>query len=109
MSGAKRQRPIPVTSAEREKLERYKTIYQDSTGTSGADWGNFLGTIALLGLGAAGIYVLSKVLSRDNSTTTVSCGSCRQNFLMAVPEGVGQAVHVKCPHCHTDLVVALMN
>lgn len=104
----RRQRPIPVTSAERERLEQYKRDYENTTGSGGADWGAFLRGAILLGLGAAGVYALSKLVRRQKSTATICCGGCDKEFLLAIPEGVNDAVQVSCPHCNLDLVISLV-
>jgi DNA-directed RNA polymerase subunit RPC12/RpoP len=101
-----RQRPIPVTSKERAALEQQKRRYEQSTGDTG-DWGNFLGTVALLGLAALGIYSLARATRRSEQSVDVQCAVCQQSFLMAVPDEVGQAVYIRCPHCNEELVVNL--
>ena len=101
-----RQRPIPVTRQERANLEQHKQRYEGATGDSG-DWGRFLGTVALLGLAAAGIYGLVKATKRSRQSVDVSCDGCSRTFVMAVPEGTGRAVYTTCPHCGMELVVDL--
>lgn len=100
----RRQRPIPVTSRERVLLEQHKKRYEKSTGDTG-DWGNFLSTIALLGLAAAGIYMLVKAAKETDNSVSTQCGVCGQTFLIAMPDQVGRAVYIKCPHCKAELVV----
>lgn len=99
-----RQRPISVTSKEREVLERRKHLYETSTGRKG-DWGEFLDTIVLLGLAATGVYTLVKAIRRSEQSVDFTCGECEKTFVMAVPSGVGQAVYTTCPHCSAELVV----
>ncbi|MBM3176188.1 MAG: hypothetical protein FJZ93_10845 [Chloroflexi bacterium] len=101
-----RQKPIPVTRQERASLEQHKQRYEGATGDTG-DWGKFLGTIALLGLAAAGIYALVKATERSQQSVDVCCCRCSRNFVMAVPEGTGRAVYTSCPHCGIELVVDL--
>jgi len=104
--GEPRQKPIPVTSGERARLEQHKGRYEDATGDSG-DWGKFLGTVALLGLAAAGVYALVKATERSRQSVDVSCCGCNTSFVMALPEGTGRAVYTTCPHCGMELVVDL--
>ena len=99
-----RQKPIPVTSRERDVLEDYKQQFENHTGDTG-DWGEFLSAIALLGLAAAGIYALAKNSQRVNSTVNTQCSLCAQDFLVALPPGVSPVVHVLCPNCQTNLVI----
>ncbi|MFC1998838.1 hypothetical protein ACFLVR_04250 [Chloroflexota bacterium] len=99
-----RQRPIPVTSEERRSLDKYKQQYEKETGNTG-DWGDFLGAIALLGLAALGIYALSKVVVRSEDSVDVRCAECSQNFIMAVPKGIGPVVRTTCPNCKKELLV----
>jgi predicted RNA-binding Zn-ribbon protein involved in translation (DUF1610 family) len=104
--GEPRQRPIPITGKERAALEEQKRRYEQSTGDKG-DWGKFLGTIALLGLAAAGIYALAKATSRTKQSVNVECSSCGNTFIMAVSEKADPAIYTTCPHCGEDLVVYL--
>jgi len=101
-----RQRPIPVTSQERETINLYKSRYEQATGTPG-DWGDFLDTVVKLGLAALGIYALSKAMSGPGRSVTVKCLKCASNFLLAVPAGTPRAVHTGCPHCSTEMIVDL--
>lgn len=101
-----RQKPIPVTREERAALEQQKRRYEESTGDKG-DWGKFLGTMALLGLAAAGIYGLAKATKRSEQSVNVECARCQRTFLMAVPEQVGRAVHIICPYCGAELIADL--
>lgn len=101
-----RQRPIPVTRQERATLDERKRRYEESTGDQG-DWGRFLGTMTLLGLAAAGIYALARVRERSANSVNVECATCGRTFLMAVPDQVGGAVYITCPHCGEELVVHL--
>jgi len=101
-----RQRPIPVTSAEREKLAAAKSKYEQATGDSG-DWGKFLSTISLLGLAAVGIYALGKASARPVQSVDVKCHACHSRFLMAVPDGTPRAVLTNCTNCGQEVVVDL--
>ena len=101
-----RQRPIPVTRQERAILEQQKKRYEAKTGDSG-DWGEFLGTVALLGLAAAGVYALVGATRRSPQSVDVICSGCSKDFVMAVPVGTGRAVQTTCPHCGLELVVNL--
>jgi len=102
----RRQRPIPVTSRERVFLEQHKKRYERSTGDTG-DWGNFLSTVALLGLAAAGIYMLVKAAKESENSVSAQCKACGQTFLIAISDQVGRVVYIKCPHCQAELVVYL--
>ena len=101
-----RQRPIPVTSAERDRLQAAKSRYEQATGDAG-DWGKFLGTISLLGLAAAGVYALGKAAARSVQSVDVECYACGRSFLMAVPDGTPRAVLTVCPHCGREVVADL--
>lgn len=87
-------------------MDSYKRLYEESTGES-TDWGAFLGTIALMGLAAAGVYHLVRATRRSRQTVNVECGECGATFLMAVPTGTGRAVYTTCPECNAELVVDL--
>ena len=101
-----RQRPISITSSDRDVLDSYKRLYEESTGES-TDWGKFLGTVTLLGLAAAGVYNLVRANKRSPQTVDVECFECGSTFLMAVPAGTGRAVYTMCPECDAELVVDL--
>lgn len=101
-----RQRPIPVTSQERAALEQQKRRYEQFSGDRG-DWGKFLSAVTLLGLAALGIYHLARGTRRSDQAVNVECCVCRESFLMAIPNEVGRAVYVLCPHCNAELVVDL--
>lgn len=101
-----RQRPIPVTSAERDKLDAAKVSYERATGDAG-DWGNFLGTVTLLGLAAVGIYALGKAAARSVQSVDVACEACGGSFLMAVPDGTPRAFLIVCPLCGEQIVIDL--
>jgi DNA-directed RNA polymerase subunit RPC12/RpoP len=104
----KRQRPIPVTDSERTKLEQYKRQYEEHSG-EGGDWGAFLGTIALLGLAAAGVYALVQATRQTPQSANVICSECHQQFVIALPVNAQNVVAVRCPHCQRDLVVQTEN
>ena len=101
-----RQRPIPVTRQERDRLDEHKRRYQEATGDSG-DWGSFLGTIALMGLAALGIYGLARATRRSTNSVTVDCPSCAEAFTVALPEPEPRVVETICPYCNAELVVDL--
>ena len=103
-----RQKPISIASRDRGALDSYKKRYEEKTGER-TDWGTFLGTVALLGLAAAGIYHLAKTTNRSPQSVDVQCGKCQGNFLLAVPGGVGRAIQITCPHCNEELVLDLGN
>ena len=103
---AARQRPISLTSGDRDTLDQYKIRYEESTGER-TDWGTFLGTVALLGLAAAGVYHLARANKRSPQTVDVECFECGEMFIMAVPQGVDRAVYTSCPACDAELVVDL--
>ena len=102
----RRQRPIPVTSREREFLEKQKKLYERNSGNTG-DWGQFLGGIVLLGLAAAGIYVLARAVNRTPQSVDVHCSACGTSFVMALPNDARRIIHTKCPNCSSELVVNL--
>lgn len=101
-----RQRPIPVTSQERRFLEEQKQRYESNSGDTG-DWGQFLGSIVLLGLAAVGIYALANAISRTPQSVDVQCPVCYNSFVMALPTGVGRVLYTRCPHCQSEIVVTL--
>ena len=102
----KRQRPIPVTAAERRHLDERKRLYEEKSGTKGS-WGKFLATISLLGLAAAGVYALGQPAKRSPQAMSIRCGPCGETFPMALPEGTPRAVLIECPYCGRELVVDL--
>jgi len=102
----RRQRPIPVTSQERQLLEEQKKKYESQSGNAG-DWGQFLGTMALLGLAAVGIYALASILRQDQRSLNVRCARCNGDFTVALQPNSGTAILVNCPHCHSELVLQL--
>lgn len=105
---AARQRPISLTSGDRDTLDLYKIRYEESTGER-TDWGAFLGTITLLGLAAAGVYHLVNAKNRSPQSVDVDCCECGESFIMAVPRGTGRAIYTTCPSCGIDLVIDLGN
>ena len=102
----RRQRPIPVTSAERERLERFKEQFEASTGSQG-DWGQFLEAVVKLGLVALGTYLLAKVIQSADESKTVQCPACSKTFVMTHAGVRSPVVDVSCPHCQKALVVKL--
>jgi len=98
------QRPISIRRHDRDVLDTYKQRYEQSVGET-MDWGRFLATVALLGLAAAGIYSLVRASQRSPQSVDVQCPLCGASFVMAVPEGVGRAVHTTCIGCGSELVV----
>jgi hypothetical protein len=108
MTIERRQRPIPVTSKERTFLEEQKKLYEKKSGDSG-DWGQFLGSVAILALAAIGVYTLANAINRTSQSVDVQCLACNKSFVMALPNGIGSVIHTKCPHCQADLVVNLGN
>jgi hypothetical protein len=105
-TSGKRQKQIAVTSREGEVLHHRKRLYEQRTGDSG-DWGNFLSSITILGLVTAGVYGLAKLLEHDVSSAKVECPECKQTFPIALPDDVGQAIHVICPLCEAELAIKL--
>ena len=101
-----RQKPISINSRDRDVLNQQKARYEESTGKS-TDWGDFLGTVALLGLAAVGVYMLAKAIKRSPRSVDVKCSGCDKSFVMAVPEGTPRAIYTTCPHCQEELVVDL--
>jgi len=103
-----RQRPIPVTDQERSLLEKQRELYEAKSGKTD-DWGDFLGTIALLGLAAAGIYALANATRQTPQSAQVECSQCHKVFILALPNQAQRVVYTRCPHCQFDLVVNLGN
>ena len=101
-----RQKPISLTIGDRDTLDQYKIRYDESIGEK-TNWGTFLGTVALLGLAAAGVYHLANAKSRSPQSVDVECFECGEIFIMAVPQGVDRAVYTLCPACDAELVVDL--
>ncbi len=101
-----RQKPISVTSRDRAFIDSHKKRYDESIGEE-TDWGTFLGTVALLGLAAAGVYNLVRANKRSPQTVDVECFECGSTFVMAVPTGTDRAVYTMCPECDAELVVDL--
>ena len=101
-----RQKPIPVTSQERRFLEKQRQRYEERNGHSG-DWGQFLGSVVLLGLAALGVYALARATNRTPQSVDVQCPTCSNSLVMALPTGIGQTVYILCPHCQLELVVNL--
>ena len=102
----RRQQPISISSRERAILNRQKLRYESSTGRN-SSWGGFLGTVALLGLAAVGVYRLVRGSERSPQSMDVECTNCEATFIMAIPEGADRAVYTLCPHCGDELVVDL--
>jgi len=101
-----RQKPISVPSSERALLNQQKERWEKVTGQK-TDWGQFLGTVALLGLAAAGVYSLVKARERSLHSVDVQCCECNNTFVMALPTEIGRAIYTTCPHCDRELVVDL--
>lgn len=98
-----RQKSIGVTPQEKVQLEKAKELYQKETGDRG-DWGQFLGAVSILALGALGIYKLTK---SSRSKPIVECPSCGMRFAMAYSGNAPPIVHVQCPECSEEVVVRL--
>ena len=103
---AARQKPISITSRDRAFIDSHKKRYDESIGEE-TDWGTFLGTVALLGLAAAGVYHLVNAKNRSPQSVDIECCECGEMFIMAVPQGVDRAVYTLCPACDAELVVDL--
>ena len=99
-----RQRQIPVTRQERERLDQHKHHYEEATGDRG-DWGRFLGTISLMGLAALGVYGLARATRRSTNSVTVDCPSCAESFTVALPQPEPRVVETVCPRCNAEMVV----
>jgi len=103
------KRMISVSPDERRELEEAKKSYEERHGST--DWGGFLAAMVGLGLAAAGIYALAKVLRRSEKSAEVSCPACGASFVLAVPaetRGQPPVLGVNCPQCEAELVVNLM-
>jgi predicted RNA-binding Zn-ribbon protein involved in translation (DUF1610 family) len=96
-----RQKSIAVTPDEKTKLEAAKKKYENLTGEK-ADWGKFLGVMAMAGLAALGIYKIAKS-TRANPVT--DCPECGEQFSIAYADNLPPVVYVKCPSCGTELIV----
>jgi hypothetical protein len=96
-----RQTSIGVTPQEKETLDKAKQLYEQQTGAR-TDWGGFLGAIAALGLGALGVYALTR---SSRSKPTVQCHACNQAFAVAHSGDLPPVVYVTCPYCDAELVV----
>jgi DNA-directed RNA polymerase subunit M/transcription elongation factor TFIIS len=103
------KRIISVSPNERRELEEAKRRYEERHGST--DWGGFLSAMVGLGLAAAGIYALAKVLQRSDKSAEVSCPACGKSFVMALPartRGEPPVLEVNCPECNAELVVDLV-
>jgi hypothetical protein len=100
------QKAISVEAEEWALLDRLKRDYGQKTGEE-VDWGNFLGTVGLLGLAAAGVYGLADFLGRTESAASARCPACGLVFPVAVPHRSPGAIHFPCPACHATLVLYL--
>lgn len=103
MGNGPKQKSIGVTSKEKEKLDKAKHLYERHTGDR-ADWGRFLGVLAILGLGALGIYKLAQGSRKDPK---IICPVCGEQFLMVYPDDCPTAIYIRCPNpdCGAELVV----
>ncbi len=101
-----RQRPISISDHARTQLDVQKQRYDQATGEK-TDWGNFLGTVTLLGLAAVGIYKLVEATQRSAQSVDVKCAFCQETFVMAVPSGTARVIYTTCPECGGELVVNL--
>lgn len=102
----RRQRPIPVTREERAHLDEHKRRFENATGSSG-DWGAFLRTITLIGLGALGIYGFARAVKRSTESATILCPGCGANFAVSIQSPQPRVVEVVCPNCNAELVADL--
>jgi hypothetical protein len=100
------QKAISVEAEEWALLDRLKRDYGQRTGEE-VDWGNFLGTVALLGLAAAGVYGRAECLDRTESAASARCSVCGLVFPVAVPHRSPRAVQFRCPACRAMLVLYL--
>jgi len=105
----RRQKPISVGTDDRNLLDRLKQDYEKAEQTE-LDWGEFLTSIALLGLAVAGVYALAQSVNRSQQSVTACCPFCNQNFGVAWPSGSPPAVSIPCPNpkCQRQLVVSLV-
>jgi len=103
------KRIISVSPQERRDLEEAKRRYEEKHGST--DWGGFLAAMVGLGLAAAGVYALAKVLRRSEKSVEVNCPACEASFVLAIPastRGQPPVLEVNCPECNTELVVDLV-
>ena len=96
-----RQKSIGVTPREKERLEKYKQLYEQNTGDK-ADWGKFLGVVSALGLVALGIY---KLIESSKKNPSAKCPVCSKKFSIAYSDDLPPVVYVNCPYCEAELVV----
>ena len=108
MAPRRRQQPISVSSDDREILNQQKQRYDAETGEV-TEWGSFLGSVALLGLAALGIYQLARAAQRTSHSSSVQCPGCYQSFMLAVPRNAPRVIFTRCPNCDAELVVDLSN
>ena len=102
----RQQKAISVETEEWSLLVRLKSDYSGKLGED-ADWGSFLGTVALLGVAAAGVYGFAECLSRTESAASARCVACGLVFPVAVPHRSPGAIQFPCPACHAMLVLNL--
>lgn len=104
----RQQKSISVETEEWDLLNRLKREYGQKAGED-VDWGSFLGTVALLGLAAAGVYRLVESLNRTGRAVSASCPVCGQVFPVAIPFNSPRVIQFPCPnpHCQTPLVLDL--
>jgi hypothetical protein len=107
MNPTPRQQPVPLSAAARARLQQRKNEFDQQSGRE-SDWGEFLNTIALLGLAALGLYAISKATQRSPESVNVHCVKCQGYFIMAVPANSPRAVQTVCPLCNEPLVVNLV-
>jgi hypothetical protein len=100
------QKAISVEAEEWALLDRLKRDYEQRTAEE-VDWGNFLETVALLGLAAAGVYGRAECLDRTESAASARCSACGLVFPVAVPHRSPRAIHFRCPACRMMLVLHL--
>ena len=98
-----RQKSIGITPTEKAMLEKAKQRYDQHTGED-TDWGKFLGTAAILGLAALGVY---KLIKSSKQNPTAKCAVCGQIFPIAFSGEVPSIAYIKCPNpsCGAELVV----
>lgn len=96
-----RQKNVPLTFKERQKLDTAKKLYEERTGDTG-DWGKFLVAVTAVGLAALGIY---KLVKSSKKRPRVECAYCGAVFPIAYSGEPPRVAYVICPECNEELVV----
>jgi len=96
-----RQKNVPLTFKERQRLDAAKKLYEEKTGDAG-DWGKFLVGVTAAGLAALGIY---KLVTSSKKRPRVECAYCAAVFPIAYSGELPRIAYVTCPQCDKEMVV----